>query len=495
LGRGAALLAPLPTPIQLLITPPAEEKKDQMATTSLSRPHRWRAPRRLVILGAALLVAAGSYGVGLLVTRPSATPNTGPQPAALVPIPGGAPAVVTQSLDQIDRAVKVWSANLARDDKDFVSATYLAELYYSRARLTGNVDDYSRAKEAVTLALAAYPGGIGAQILRAQLLFATHDFANALSAARAIYRANPDQVPALATVGDAQLELGQYDAAARSFDELARRAPGAAVTARLAHVAALRGHDAQADALAARAIREAAAVATAPADRSWYEYLAGYLAFQFGELTSAERDFRAAVADWPGSYLALAGLAKTRAAQGATAEAITFYQRAIAIVPQPEFLAGLGDLYAMTGRSQDAAAQYATVRAIADLSKAQAQLYNRQLVLFDANHGKNLAEGLTLAERELAVRKDVYGYDAYAWALYASGRYVDADRAMLSARAEGTVDALLDYHQGMIDAALGRADQARQLLTAALQRNPGFDPLQAARARATLATLDKGTSR
>jgi tetratricopeptide (TPR) repeat protein len=167
----------------------------------------------------------------------------------------------------------------------------------------------------------------------------------------------------------------------------------------------------------------------------------------------------------------------------------------MAIVPQPEFLAGLGDLYAMTGRAQDGAAQYATVRAIADLSKAEAQLYNRQPVLFDANHGQNLVEGVTLAERELAVRKDVYGWDAYAWALYGSGRYADADRAMQSARTLGTVDPLVDYHQGMIDAALGRTAEARRLLSAALDRNPGFDALQATRARATLSGLNGGASR
>jgi len=466
-----------------------------MASTSLPRPHRWRAPRRTVILGAALLVVAGSYGVGMLATRRAPEgPTTGTQAVRQVPIPDGPPPAVTQSLEQMDGAISVWAANVARDREDFISATYLADLYYSRARLTGNLDDYSRAKQAVDLALAAYPGGVGAQLLRAQLLFATHDFVKALNSAEAIQAANPDQVAALATVGDAELELGQYDAAARSFAQLAKRAPGPAVTARLAHLAALRGQLANADALAARAIREAAGAGTAPADRSWYEYLAGYLAFQFGELTSAERHFRAAVTDWPGSYLALAGLARTRAAQGATAEAIALYQRAIAIVPQPEFLAGLGDLYTLTGRSQDAAAQYATVRAIADLSKAEAQLYNRQLVLFDANHGKNLAEAVALAERELAVRKDVYGFDAYAWALYTSGRYTDADRAMQSARAIGTVDPLLDYHQGMIDAALGRTADARRLLSAALDRNPGFDALQATRARATLARLDGGTT-
>src|SRR6266566_4091340 len=127
-------------------------EETQMASTSLPRPHRWRAPRRSVILGAALLVVAGSYGAGYLATRHNAAPPaTAAQHAAQVPIPGGPPAVVTQSLDQIDRAIKVWAANLARDDKDFVSATYLADLYYSRARLTGNLDDYGRAKPDVDL--------------------------------------------------------------------------------------------------------------------------------------------------------------------------------------------------------------------------------------------------------------------------------------------------------------------------------------------------------
>jgi tetratricopeptide (TPR) repeat protein len=467
-----------------------------MATTAIPRPHRWRSPRRFVILGAALLVAAGTYAAGFVATpHQQVKQPTGIQSVQQVPIPDGPPPAVAQSLDRMDQAIRVWAANLARDGEDFVSATNLADLYYRRGRVTGNLDDYTRAKEAVNRALAAYPGGVGAQLLRGQLLFATHDFVKALDAAQAIQAAHPDQVAALATFGDAELELGQYDAAARSFDELAKRAPGPAVTARLAHLAALRGQLSNADALAARAIREAAAAGTAPADRSWYEYLAGYLAFQFGELTNTERHFRAAIADWPGSYLALAGLARTRAAQGATSEAITLYQKAIAIVPQPEFLAGLGDLYALTGRMQDAAAQYATVRAIADVSKAEAQLYNRELVLFDANHGQHLDEGVALAERELAVRKDVYGWDAYAWALFASGRYEDADRAMRSARALGNIDPLLDYHQGMIDAALGRTAAARRLLSAALDRNPGFDVLQVTRARATLAGLDGGTSR
>jgi Tfp pilus assembly protein PilF len=83
--------------------------------------------------------------------------------------------------------------------------------------------------------------------------------------------------------------------------------------------------------------------------------------------------------------------------------------------------------------------------------------------------------------------------DAYAWALYAAERFAEADDAMARALSFGTQDALLDYHAGMIAAANGRTDDAARLLQAALERNPGFDPLQAERARSTLATLEAGS--
>jgi tetratricopeptide (TPR) repeat protein len=157
---------------------------------------------------------------------------------------------------RLEQAIGVWSANLARDKADFISATNLADLYYGRARLTGNVDDYARAAEAVNRALATYPGGVAAQQLRAQLLFATHDFAGALQAAQTILSSHPNQLAPLATLGDAQLELGRYDEAAQTFALLAKRAPGPAVTARLAHLASLRGDPAGASRLAERALAE-----------------------------------------------------------------------------------------------------------------------------------------------------------------------------------------------------------------------------------------------
>jgi predicted Zn-dependent protease len=450
-----------------------------------------------------MFVAAASLGLSRLGLTRSVPDSSVSQPANVVPgrsvqpagvsipvqAPDAPPVNGTTATDDLDKAIGVWTANLQRDSADFVSAQNLALVYYTRGRLTGNADDYARAQAAVDQGLVAYPDNLGARTLKALLLYTLHDFEGARSAAQAIVDADAGQLQALATVGDSQLEMGQYDAAAASFATLQKAQPGAAVTARLARMASLQGHDADAAALAARAAKEARDEGNEGTSLAFYDYLQGYLAFQGGQLDLAATSFASALTDWPGSYLALDGLAKVRAAQGRSHEAIKLYERAIAIVPQPEFLAGLGDLYQLAGDARKAEGQYATVRAIAKLQAAQAQLFNRQLVLFNVNHSEDVPAALALAERELQHRKDAYGWDAYAWALLANGKAGDADEAMRQALALGTHDALLSYHAGIIAHALHDDQRARAMLSEALALNPGFDPLQAARAREVLAGL------
>ncbi len=166
--------------------------------------------------------------------------------------------------------------------------------------------------------------------------------------------------------------------------------------------------------------------------------------------------------------------------------AIPLYQQSVAIQPRPEVLAALGDLYAMTGRTDVAQATYAKVRAVASLGPT-----DRQMSLFEANHDGDPARAVALARADLTKRHDVYAHDTLAWALLAAGQVVEADAEMILARAHDTQDALIDYHAGMIAAAVGRDDDARQLLSSALARNPGFDPLQAERLTAALARLQE----
>ena len=112
--------------------------------------------------------------------------------------------------------------------------------------------------------------------------------------------------------------------------------------------------------------------------------------------------------------------------------------------------------------------------------------YNRQLALFYADHDIKSNQAYENASREYAVRKDIYGADALAWAALKNNRVAEAQSLIRSALQLGTQDARLFYHAGMIAKASGNFKQAREYLQRSLTLNPQFDPLQAAIARKAL---------
>ena len=74
-------------------------------------------------------------------------------------------------------------------------------------------------------------------------------------------------------------------------------------------------------------------------------------------------------------------------------------------------------MHAHAGRTAEASKQYALVEYIGRLSALNQIVYNRELALFYADHGRRLPEALDLARRELDVRRDVYTWDVLAWTL------------------------------------------------------------------------------
>ena len=178
-----------------------------------------------------------------------------------------------------------------------------------------------------------------------------------------------------------------------------------------------------------------------------------------------------------------------RAAQGRYDEAIQYYQRAVNILPEPEFVAGLGDLYLVTDQHKQAEIQYATVETIGALAALDGQVYNRQLANFYSDHDVNVREALTLALAELETRPDIYAYDTAAWAYYKNGNYKEARAMIERAMSLGTQDARLYYHAGIIAYAFHQNEQARQYLEQALAINPYFSVLHSAEAREALKAI------
>ena len=208
-----------------------------------------------------------------------------------------------------------------------------------------------------------------------------------------------------------------------------------------------------------------------------------------GKLEKAEAFYRQSLATYPNYYRALAGMAQVRAAQKRYDEAIDLYRKAIAILPMPEYIAALGDVYSKIGKSDEARKQYELVEYIGKLNALNKALYNRELAYFYADHDIKPKEGLELAQRELDYRRDIYAYDVLAWNLYKNGKAEEAREAINKALSLGTKDAKLFYHAGMIYHRLGDKPKAQKYLRLALDTNPYFHIFFADQAAHTLKSL------
>ena len=161
---------------------------------------------------------------------------------------------------------------------------------------------------------------------------------------------------------------------------------------------------------------------------AFYDYTAAEYQLLAGNLDTAQTDYQNALALLPGYPLAIFGEGRIAYARGDLPTAITFLQEATDALPRPDMLAFLGDLYSLSGDPAKATDQYATVDFIASMtaSSGAGHVYDREYGLFLSDHDRNVSQALTLATDELALRKDIYGYDAYAWALHANGRDAEA---------------------------------------------------------------------
>lgn len=452
---------------------------------------RFIRPRAAGLALAALLVVSASYLVSALGGENPVGPSaTGPA-AGLAPLDQPAPPAGRSErlMTRYDSAIRAWNSSLEASAANYIAATNLGTVYVGRARLTGDLADYDRALTAVGRALDANHSYLPARQLHATILFAVHDFVGARAEAQAILADAPDQLQAMATLGDASLELGDMRVARDSYLALDRQVPSAPVWSRLSHLAFIDGDTDRAIGLVERAI-DAMVDEPASETTAFYHFQLGELYRARGDNEGAAAAYQRALDDLPEYVPATAGLARVYEAQGRRDDAIALLKRATDQIPQPEMVSALGDLYALAGDSVAAEQAYGLVERIGAVARATGAVYNRQLVIFAADHDRGLADAVALARAELTVRKDVYGHDALAWVLFKSGELSEAAIEADASLALGTHDPRIAYHAGMIAAAQGRSDDAHRLLTEAVAGAAALPPLQVPVAEQTLAVLD-----
>ncbi|HWK09293.1 MAG TPA: tetratricopeptide repeat protein [Vicinamibacterales bacterium] len=444
----------------------------------MTRTHHW------ISNGIGLIVIAGvAVTIGVANHRAHAGP---PASAAGSPFEGiRAPGT---SPGQLRATIATARAHLAQRPVDARAAVVLADALMREARVSGNPGLAVEGEQALLRALADQPADYEARRMLAVVYLSEHRFRDAIDAGRRVRDLRPDDAWNYGVIGDAHIELGEYDAAFESFDRMMRLRPNAAAYGRAAYSLELRGRlSAALDAM------RMAADATSPRDAeslAWHYSQIGDLYLQMGRRAEAEREYRRALASFPDHPFAQRGLARAAESRGDLPAAIAIYRAMMATAPSPDIAAKLGELLEASGDRAAAERSYALAESGWRFDAPQPAALAR----FLAEHGRDLEEAVRLAEGAAAERHDIFTDDALGWCYFKVGRIDDASTAMKAALRTGTTDRTVLYHAAAIRSALGDRAAARRLATRALRADATFDVRLAPALRALLERCDRPTT-
>ena len=347
-----------------------------------------------------------------------------------------------------DDRIAMYSAIASTKPTD--AAHYQVLLAASYVQKTRETTDYSYLDHAVSIldsVLSSDSSNYEALRLLTVTQLERHLFATAVDSSRRLIKIDSDDPWNWGTLGDAYTEMGEYDKAAEAYQKMVALRPDLASYNRAAHFHFLYNDVSGAIAIMKKAIE---AGSSSPENVAWCMVDLGNIYFKSGQLDLARQSFTDALRTFKNYHPAYAGLGRVLAEAGEVTGAIANYRRAQEITPLPDYAAALYDLYKKSGQESLAARQMDLLDVIDKVSAANGEKANRNLVLAFADHDVKLSRALELAQGELAFRRDVYSYDALAWALYKNHRLAEAQEYMEKALLLKTPEPAFRLHSELI---------------------------------------------
>lgn len=356
----------------------------------------------------------------------------------------------------------------------------LGQEWIRKARGMGDPGYYLNAGACAEVAMKLSSDQRAALSLKGMVLLNAHRFTEARTLAETVLRQDPDEVLALGVLSDAQLELGNFEAAAEAAQRMMDLKPNLPSYSRAAHLRWLQA-DSQAAKQFYRSAIDAGADLRDAEPLAWTLVQTAMIFWHEGDLEGADAGFRVALQKLEGYPPALVGQARVALAKGEAQRAVELLERAQAQSPLAETAWLLGDAKEAAGDLKGAQAAYAEV------TRLGRQGDHLTLALFLAAKDREHEEALRLAQAEHELRPNTHVEDTYAWALYRAGKLAEARAASDRARALGTKEPRLLFHAGAIRIAQGETAEGLALVKQALSLNPAFDVSGAAEARKLIA--------
>jgi tetratricopeptide (TPR) repeat protein len=327
--------------------------------------------------------------------------------------------------------------------------------FIKKARLTFDASYYNLAAQCADCMEASGAKGPDALLLRAHALQSLHRFNEAEAVARELVstRERPFDYGVL---GDVLIDQGKVREGAAAYQKMIDLRPDLQSYARAAHVRWLTG-----DLNGAIELMRLAVSGSSPADAeaaAWAYTRLSLYQLQQGATKQALESCSAALALQSDYAPAMFARGRILLALHRPVDAVVELQRAAELNPLPEYQWALADALALMGereRAKEVEAKIVTQGGAED---------PRSFSLYLASRRENSEQAVQLAQQELARRADVFTHDALAWALAKAGRATEAQLHSQQALSEGTVDARLFLHAGIIAALNNDATQANRYL-------------------------------
>ncbi|MGE3273591.1 MAG: tetratricopeptide repeat protein [Vicinamibacterales bacterium] len=390
-------------------------------------------------------------------------------PAATAPPP--LPVTSATTRDGLHETAAALDARLAAHPEDGEAVVRLADTLIRIQRVDGTAAAVVTAEQRLEAFLARVPGHYDARRMLGAVLLSQHRFAEAIRLAQEVQAVDPRDAWNYGVLGDAHLELGDYDAAFAAFDQMGRLRPGPGAYARISYARELQG---DLDG-ALRAMRMAAAATSAsdPEGQAWHYAQIGHLLLLDGRTGDARLEFERAAYTFPNHPYAMKGLAEVAMADGNLTAARSLVLDQLARTPTPELAAMAGDLAARLGDGTAAEAFYREAERLERTGWQSEEPQPQALARFLAERDRDVPEALALARDAAGRRRDIQTMDALAWAAFKAGHLEEAVAAAAAAVRTGTRDPRLLTHAAAIYAAAG--DERRAGILRGRMRVPCFD--------------------
>lgn len=436
------------------------------------------------------LCIGGAFSAAIFLRKPLESAEV----ATVTPALAAAPLSAEQTLGKIpapegssatDKALSVALGKVREKSGEAANWVSLGDVLAQVLRDTADEKYYNHAETAYLYALRLNPSSVDAMVGMAWVTGGRHLFEQSKDWANRALLLDASNAAAFGILGDAALELGDYDAAYTHYQKMMDAKPDLSSWSRGAHLLFLTGDSKKAIWLMEKAIKAGAPFAE---NTAWCRARLAMMLFHQGAYISAAQALEPPLKSGSKNTHVLLAAGRIAAAREDFTAAETYYRKVLEIGPNHEALVALGDLSNVLEKKAEAENYYDQVEALDKVQFASAGHSHMAMAKFYADHDRKAIEALRMAEaRKLTA--NINEADTLAWVYFKNGDQPHAIEAIKRALSQNTQDAEIHFHAGMIAAKFGDRVSAQNHLQLALNLNPHFHVLQASVAVATLEQL------